>query len=368
MPDNIENHETEVSLFDERYNDGEAISKIVETLARDKGLNAKEILSGKTTHYVNIKLRFHIASLPIYGQLSIFYNIKEKAIDLYKSVISESSEAFRFSPFSEAKEYLKQVDSEAAQVPQNHQLAEDLESNLRLMFQVSENAKLTQAIKARSLMGIRTLVNKAIDQVFSDAHSELEIAWQSIKNIEYYKMLYALDMIQLPQQQESHEQPETGTSIDIDPVIDPVGGKPLASLKPGDRIKVKVSDYSDAALSFLERMQFETGMGDPILSVEVAGVEFDEQKSPVILIQLEPGLTGKIANQGNVSATLADGPSKVSRKVKKQQKKIDKKAKRKKDKVEPDKTAIDASKFKLMLSLATALFIGFLVMLAFLAG
>ena len=250
------------------------------------------VLSSLKKDVVIIKLKF---SFSIYlGIALMFINTKSKTIELVKSYVSQSLEISKINIESPWKEIIKNVSDNL----KNLQIDPDLSKRAEYIF--SSDSKFTQTLiklvtENKQYLDIKRFLYTYAPLILSDPNAIIRFSMESIDIFSFYRFLKDSNL-PIPEHLKFIEENTLSSisisDIAIQPVLSPIDGTPISSLKIGDEITVKVLDTDEISRCFLK--------GDGIINAKITSIKPLENERNLITVEIGPGFLGNFVIKSDV--------------------------------------------------------------------
>ncbi len=259
-----------------------------------------------SNNIIILKGRFKSNSMNLYGQFILFFN-QDCKIDSYNIVISTYSDAYSLEPHTGWESYEEFITDlkwkghfynsmTASLMDQFTKLAEDSRSTEEL-FNLTYNYDYDN---------LEVIIHDTINRIVHEKNLILETGIQEVTPEEIRNA--RSDRDSAPQEQNEINSPEDDDNLDkgsvilpIKPILAPVNGKPLYSLKIGDRIMIRIIPNSDRANYFIDILGLRTEDKIKPTVAEVIDIKAGlTRNDPVeIMTQIGPGVFGKFYEDEN---------------------------------------------------------------------
>ena len=246
-----------------------------------------------------IKGRFKSNSMNLYGQFIIFFNSDAK-IDSYSIIISTYSDTYSLEPHTGWEKYEEFI----ADLKWKGHFYSSMTASLMDGFtHLSEDTRIVSELFNNTYNydydKMELTLNDCINRIVHDKNLILETGIQEVTREEYRNIRNTR-----PSTSESEQEPvDSGDSgiekgsviISVKPILAPVNGKPLYSLRIGDHIMVRILPNTERASYFIKVLDLKDGDKIKPVPAEVIDIKAGKGKNePVeILTEIGPGVFGK---------------------------------------------------------------------------
>lgn len=246
-----------------------------------------------------IKGRFKSTSMNLYGQLIIYFN-SEARIDSYSIVISTYSDTYNLEPHTGWEKYEEFI---ADLKWKGHFYSSMTASLMDGLARLSEESRIVSELFANTYNydydKMELTLHDCINRIVHDKNLIIETGIQEVTRDEYRQARNAKPATpesdsDLPAQ-DSSDSEKGSVIISVKPILAPVNGKPLYSLRIGDYIMVRVVPNTDRANYFIDVLKLREEDKIKAAPAEVIDIKAGKAKNePIeILTELGPGIFGK---------------------------------------------------------------------------
>ena len=260
----------------------------------------------KNEAQVALKGRFRAPNMRYYGQFFFLINQKGGYIDVASIVITVGSELFNaLTPADSWKKYEALINKLKYENKYSQAITNEFQAKLKqLALDKQFFADLLKALHGGKQETLNFLLAGLYRRVIKDDEFYLE------SHVEKADLNGAPDAG--PAESGNEAAPEGGTYIPIKLDLDPIGGKDVKEIRPGDRILVRVLPQNDKANSFIDANELRTESGfiksAPFIvtSVTYPGVGVE------LIGKLVDGIYGRIIEEQNVLVRTSESKKKAA--------------------------------------------------------
>lgn len=247
----------------------------------------------------------------LYGLFLVFFDIKREKMMSVEALVSKDERIQMVDVHQSWDSMIQLIRLGMSDKNTLPALSRDLRNALMDSFGLEENKKnYFPFIQVKNLAKIESYISPFITQVISDSSVFLDLSIEEITPFQYYKSESAeWNLVRAQTAEQSSESREAAEEIapsgflegeplitlKIEPVLDPVHGKPVSELEPGEEIWVKIIDERDVGkylAGLLGGRDEITGLPKPIF-VPVESIERTEAGNAHLTIRFGPGIMGE---------------------------------------------------------------------------
>lgn len=251
------------------------------------------VLNSLKKDIVVLKLKF---SFSIYSGVSLlFINLKSKTIDLVKGYISPSNEITKINIESSWREVIRKISDEYKS------LQIDADLSRKAEYVLTSDQKFVQTLikmmsEDKTFLDIKRFLYTYVPMMFGDNNTVVRFSYENIDLFQFYRFLKESN-IPIPDNLKFIENPESLTTfsisdIAIQPVLSPVDGEPITSLKPGDEIFVKIVDTDGISKLFIK--------GDGTIHSKITSIRELDNDRVLVSVEVGPGFLGNFVIKRDV--------------------------------------------------------------------
>ncbi len=258
----------------------------------------------KSEAQVALKGRFRAPNMRYYGQFFFLINQKGGYIDVASIIITVGSELFNaLTPSDSWKKYEALINKLKYENKYSQAITNEFQAKLKqLALDKQFFADLLKALHGGKQETLNFLLAGLYRRVIKDDEFYLE------SHVEKADLNGATD--EGPAESGSEVAPEGGVYIPIKLDLDPIGGKDVKEIRPGDKILVRVLPQNDKANAFIDSNELRTESGFiksapfVVTSVTYPGVGVE------LIGKLVEGIYGRIIEEQNVLVRTGEAKKK----------------------------------------------------------
>lgn len=251
-----------------------------------------------------LKGRFKSNSMNLYGQFIIIFN-QDCKIDSYNIVISTYSDAYHLEPHTGWEKYEEFITDLKWK---GHFYNSMTASLMDQLTKLSEDSRATDELFTHiynyDYDNLELIIHDTINRIIHEKNLILETGIQEVTPEEIRN---ARSDVEEPPQEEKTPSQENNKSengavvLSIKPILAPVNGKPLYSIRIGDKLMIKIIPNSDQANYFIDILQLRNDDKIKPTTGEVIDIKAGiTRNDPVeIITQIGPGVYGKFYEDEN---------------------------------------------------------------------
>lgn len=258
----------------------------------------------KNEAQIALKGRFRAPNMRYYGQFFFLINQKGGYIDVASIIITVGSDLFNaLTPADSWKKYESLINKLKYENKYSQSITNEFQAKLKqLALDKQFFADLLKAMHGGKQETLNFLLAGLFRRVIKDDEFYLESQAEKA----------ALTEADSEGSDSSAEPaPEGGSYIPVKLDLDPIGGKDVKEVRPGDKILVRVLPQSDRANTFIDSNGLRTESGFiksapfNVTSVTYPGVGVE------LVGKLADGVYGRIVEEQNVLVRTGDAPKKA---------------------------------------------------------
>lgn len=248
----------------------------------------------KSEAQVALKGRFRAPNMRYYGQFFFLINQKGGYIDVASIVITVGSDLFNaLTPADSWKKYEALINKLKYENKYSQAITNEFQAKLKqLALDKQFFADLLKALHGGKQETLNFLLAGLYRRVIKDDEFYLE------SHVEKADLNGTADSA--PAESGNEAAPDGGVYIPIKLDLDPIGGKDVKEIRPGDKILVRVLPQNDKANAFIDSNELRTESGFiksapfTVTSVTYPGVGVE------LIGKLVDGIYGRIVEEQNV--------------------------------------------------------------------
>ncbi len=254
-----------------------------------------------------------------YGLFALFFNYKTSKLEWVISVVSGNPEMGRVDINQSWKMFLVELSKMKVNPQVDEEASQRIEENLTRPEKLEEFSSYVKGRGNLDLINIKRFISSELGKVLLDSEVIIKTATEETDVFQYYKAKKELSMgvqfeTDLPSFLSGGSMGDLSLlSLNIEPVLSPVEGKAVETLKPGTEILVKITDQrsisqylANLISSDPSQLGAKTEDGKPILKTRVVTVqENPETQNCVLVTEFGPGIRGTAVVKKGVKVKLA---------------------------------------------------------------
>lgn len=252
-----------------------------------------------------VKGRFKSNSMNLYGQFIIFFN-SEGRMDTYSIIISTYSDTYNLEPHAGWEKYEEFI---ADLKWKGHFYTSMTASLMDSLNRMAEESRIVGELFSHTYNydydKMELILHDTINRIVHDKNLIMETGIQEVTREEYRSARSsnppADDADHAAQDQGDRDTERGSVILTVKPILAPVNGKPLYSLRIGDRIMVRILPNTDRANYYIDVLGLRDDKTVRPAPGEVIDIKAGKGKNdPVeILTELGPGIFGKFFEEEN---------------------------------------------------------------------
>ena len=247
-----------------------------------------------------VKGRFKSTSMNLYGLfLLIFSTIKK--LDTYHVIVSSYSDMYDFEPHTSWERYEEIIVDRKWKGNFNNSMTASIMDAFTKLSEDSRSTKiLYDHVYNYDYDQMDLIIFDLINRIIHDKNLTMETSIQEVSAQEFRKI--KVDRSKPPEEEKEKERPDDGkqsTILQVKPIVAPINGKPIYSLRIGDKILIKIIPASSRENYYIDLYNLKeekTIRSVPATVVDIkAGLG---KNNPVeILTEIMPGVYGQFSEE-----------------------------------------------------------------------
>ncbi len=247
-----------------------------------------------------VKGRFKSTSMNLYGLfLLIFSTIKK--LDIYHVIVSSYSDMYDFEPHTSWERYEEIIVDRKWKGNFNNSMTASIMDAFTKLSEDSRSTKiLYDHVYNYDYDQMDLIIFDLINRIIHDKNLTMETIIQEVSSQEFRKIKE--DRSKPAEEEKEKEHPDDGkqsTILQVKPIVAPINGKPIYSLRIGDRILIKIIPASSRENYYIDLYNLKeekTIRSVPATVVDIkAGLG---KNNPVeILTEIMPGVYGQFSEE-----------------------------------------------------------------------
>lgn len=247
-----------------------------------------------------VKGRFKSTSMNLYGLfLLIFSTIKK--LDIYHVIVSSYSDMYDFEPHTSWERYEEIIVDRKWKGNFNNSMTASIMDAFTKLSEDSRSTKiLYDHVYNYDYDQMDLIIYDLINRIIHDKNLTMETIIQEVSSQEFRKIKE--DRSKPAEEEKEKERPDDGkqsTILQVKPIVAPINGKPIYSLRIGDRILIKIIPASSRENYYIDLYNLKEEKTIRPVPATVVDIKAGLGKNnPVeILTEIMPGVYGQFSEE-----------------------------------------------------------------------
>ncbi len=243
-----------------------------------------------------VKGRFKSTSMNLYGLFLLIFNTT-KRLDTHHVIVSSYSDMYDFEPHTSWERYEEIIVDRKWKGNFNNSMTASIMDAFSKLSEDSRSARiLYDHVYNYDYDQMDIIIYDILNRIIHDKNLTMETIIQEVSAQEFRKIKE--DRSKPPEQEkeaESEDNNRESTILQVKPIVAPINGKPIYSLRTGDRIVIKLIPASSRENYYIDLYNLreeKTIRSIPATVVDIKAIQ--GKNNPVeIMTEIMPGVYGQ---------------------------------------------------------------------------